>query len=75
LQGGIDLSGPRGKRKKTYTFKYQPQHLEGLKKANIMISSKDALELKLDDPMAKILTQCMVIIIGCGKRAIGKPLD
>jgi RHS repeat-associated protein len=64
LQRGIDLSGPRGKRKKTYTFRYQPQHLEGLKKANIMISEKDALELKPDDPMAKVLMQCKVIIVG-----------
>ncbi|MHC4531698.1 MAG: RHS repeat domain-containing protein, partial [Planctomycetota bacterium] len=66
FQSGIDLSGPRGKRKKTYVFKYRPQHLEGLKKAHIMISCKDALELKPDDPMAKVLVQCKVIIISGG---------
>ena len=74
LQSGIDLSGPRGKRKKTYTFKYQPQHLEGLKKANVMVSYQEYLDLKADDPAAKILQSCgKVTFIGVqGEEIRGK---
>ena len=66
MQEGVDLTGPKGVKKEKYQFKFQAVKSSGIEKANIMISAKDALELKKTDEAAKVLSKCKVIIIAGG---------
>jgi len=66
FQEGVDFTGKKGQMKKKFRYKFKAVKASGLQKANIMISARDALELKKTDDAAKILKKCKVIIISGG---------
>jgi len=66
FQQGVDFGGKKGQKKHKYEFKFKAVKATGLQKANIMISARDALELKKTDEATKVLKNCKVIIISGG---------
>jgi hypothetical protein len=66
FQEGVDFTGPKGEQKKKVEYKFKAVHAAGVEKANIVITARDALELKKTDEAAKVLTKCKVIIITGG---------
>jgi hypothetical protein len=66
FQEGVDFGGKKGAKKKKFQYKFRAVKTSGLQKANIVISAKDALELKKTDEAAKVLKKCKVIIISGG---------
>jgi hypothetical protein len=66
FQEGVDFGGKKGAKKKKFNYKFRAVKTAGLQKANIVISAKDALELKKTDEAAKVLKKCKVIIISGG---------
>ena len=68
LQAPVDWTPPKIKPKPRpkYTYTAKNVRIGNLRKANIMISAKDALELKPTDEAVQILKRCKVIIISGG---------
>jgi RHS repeat-associated protein len=66
FQGGVKFGPPLGTKRKKFVFQFKYTSLKALRKANIIISVKDARNLKRTHPAAKILTKCGVIIINGG---------
>jgi RHS repeat-associated protein len=66
LQEGVDFSGRKGELRIKHRYYFKDVRVKDISKANIMISAKDALELKKTDPAAQVLTKCKVIIISGG---------
>ncbi|MCU0723735.1 MAG: hypothetical protein MUC63_09000 [Planctomycetes bacterium] len=66
FQEGVDFTGPKGEQKKKVEYKFKAVHVSGVTNANIVITARDALELKKTDEAAKVLSKCKVIIIAGG---------
>jgi len=74
LQAGVKFGPPRGPKRRRYNFRFKASSVNGkwIRKATIVISSRDALRLRRGTPAAKVLTKCKVIIISGGAANIKK---
>jgi len=72
LQAGVKFGPPKGRERRRYNFRFKASSVRGIRKANILISLKDALSLKKTDAAAQVLRRCKVIIVSggwvCGKK-------
>jgi len=74
LQAGVKFGHPRGPKRKRYNFRFKASSVNGkwIRKATIIISSRDALRLRKGTPAAEVLRKCKVIIISGGAANIKK---